>query len=84
MPHRAQKLDGSRARRSLIKRYREQSCEVCEWNGISFGPHDPGRDRETTNKDTEGFDAQFPIRDDWPCGFVDARNWNVRELLIRI
>jgi hypothetical protein len=24
---------------SLIKRYREQSCEVCEWNSISFGPH---------------------------------------------
>jgi hypothetical protein len=69
---------------SLIKRYREQSYEVCEWNGVSFGPHDPGRDRETTNKDTEGFDVQFPIRDDWPCDFVDAREWNVRELLIRI
>jgi hypothetical protein len=69
---------------SLIKRYRQQSSEVCEWNGISFGPHDPGRDRETTNKDTEGFDAQFPIKDDLPCDFVDAREWNVRELLIRI
>jgi glutathione peroxidase-family protein len=69
---------------SLIKRYRQQSSEVCEWNGNSFGPHDPGRERETSNKAPDGFDAQFPIRDDWPCDSIEPRGWNVRELLIQI
>jgi len=69
---------------ALIRHYKAQNAAVCEWNGNSFGPHDPGRDRETTNKATQGFDTQFPIRDDWPCAFVEAREWNIRELLIRI
>lgn len=69
---------------SLIARYAQQSSDLCEWNGNSFGPHDPGRERETSNKAPEGFDTQFPIRDDWPCGFVTAGEWNIRELLVRI
>ncbi len=69
---------------ALIRHYKAQDAAVCEWNGNSFGPHDPGRDRETTNKPTQGFDAQFPIKDDWPCAFVEARKWNIRELLILI
>jgi hypothetical protein len=27
---------------------------------------------------------QFPIRHEWPCEFVEAREWNIRELLIRM
>ena len=67
---------------SLIGYYKQQPGNLCEWNGNGFGPHDPGRDRETTNKAPDGFDSQCPIRNDWECTFVDAREWNVRELLI--
>ncbi len=69
---------------SLISHYKQQPGNLCEWNGISFGPHDPGRDRETTNKAPEGFDSQFPIREDWACSGVGAGEWNISELLIRI
>jgi hypothetical protein len=67
---------------SLIDYYKKQSGNSCEWNGKSFGPHDPGRNRETTNKAPLGFDSQFPIRDDWPCGAVTAGEWNIRDLLM--
>ena len=69
---------------SLLSHYEQQPGNLCEWNGNSFGPHDPGRDRETTNKAPDGFDAQFPIRDDWPSGGVTVGNWNIRELLIQM
>ena len=69
---------------ALITHYKQQTGSVCEWNGNSFGPHDPGRDRETTNKAPDGFDTQFPIREEWPCSGVAAGDWNIRELLIRI
>lgn len=68
---------------ALIAHYKGKPGN-CEWNGNSFGSHDPGRDRETTNKPPDGFDAQFPIRHDWPCSGVVARDWNVRELLMQI
>lgn len=67
---------------SLINYYKKQPGNYCEWNGNGFGPHDPGRNRETTNKPPEGFDSQFPIRDEWPCSGVTAREWNIRELLM--
>jgi hypothetical protein len=67
---------------ALIQHYAE--LHLSEWNGIGFGPHDPGRNRETTDADQEGFDVQFPIRHEWPCEFVEAREWNIRELLIRM
>lgn len=66
---------------SLIKHYKEQPG-VCEWNGNGFGPHDPGRNREMTDKDPDGFDAMYPIRDDWPCDWIEAGEWNARELLL--
>jgi len=69
---------------TLIKYYTGQGGNLCEWNGNSFGPHDPGRERETSNKPPDGFDAQFPVKDDWPCDFVEAKEWNIRELLVRI
>ena len=69
---------------SLIGHYKGLPGNLCEWNGNGFGPHDPGRDRETTNKPPDGFDSQFPIRYDWPCSGVAAKEWNIRELLIQI
>jgi hypothetical protein len=68
---------------SLIAHYKAQAG-VCEWNGNGFGIHDPGRNREETNKEPDGFDSQFEIREDWPCTWVYAREWNVLELLIRM
>jgi hypothetical protein len=53
----------------------------CAWNGNGFGPHDPGRERETTDKPPDGFDAQFPIREDWPCRGIAAGKWNCNDLL---
>ncbi len=64
---------------SLINYHKAQG--LAAWNGISFGPHDPGRPRETTNKPPDGFDAQFPIRHDWVPEGVDAGNWNAAKLL---
>lgn len=66
---------------SLINYYKNEPGG-CEWNGKSFGPHDPGRNREQTNKPPFGFDSQFPIREDWPCDAVTAKEWNVRDLLV--
>jgi hypothetical protein len=66
---------------SLIEHYKTQAG-VCEWNGNGFGIHDPGRNREETNQDPEGFDSQFDIRDDWPCTGIQAGEYNARELLI--
>jgi hypothetical protein len=62
----------------LISYYRRQG--LCEWNGNGFGPHDPGRNREETNKPPEGFDAQFPIRADYPTE-ISAGEYPANELL---
>lgn len=67
---------------ALITYYQEK--DLCEWNGSSFGPHDPGRERETTNKPPHGFDASYPIRADWILDGIEARPWNARELLIEV
>lgn len=66
---------------ALIKYHRKLGKGTCPWNGNSFGPHDPGRERETTNKPTKGFDAQYPIREDWPCSWIKAGEFTVQELL---
>jgi hypothetical protein len=63
----------------MIKHFRAQ--DLCEWNGNGFGPHDPGRNRETTNKPPEGFDATFPIKADWPCEGVKAGTHEANSLL---
>ncbi len=69
---------------ALIKFYKDRAAGDCEWNGNGFGPNDPGRERETTNKDPDGFDAQYPIRHDWPCTWATAGDWNALDLLIRL
>jgi hypothetical protein len=66
---------------SLIKFYRKSGGGECPWNGNGFGPHDPGRERETTNKPPDGFDAQYPIRDDWPCPWITPGDYTAYEIL---
>lgn len=65
---------------ALIRFYRDDP-NACAWNGNGFGPHDPGRNRETTNKSPIGFDMQYPIREDWPCDRIAAGQWNGNDLL---
>jgi hypothetical protein len=48
----------------LIKHYR--TVGAVTWNGSGFGSNDPGRERETTNKKPDGFDASYPISIDEP------------------
>ena len=66
---------------SLIKHYKHNDRTVCTWNGNGFGPHDPGRERETTDKDPEGFDMLYPIREDWVCDWISAGDVGCKELL---
>ncbi len=66
---------------SLFKYYRNAGEGACAWNGNGFGPHDPGRERETTNKPPDGFDAQYPIRQNWACDWIKTGNWNAAKLL---
>jgi hypothetical protein len=64
-----------------IKYYRDAGEGLFAWNRNGFGPHDPGRERETTNKAPDGFDAQYPIRQDWACDWIKAGDRNVADLL---
>ncbi|MBI3693813.1 MAG: GIY-YIG nuclease family protein [Acidobacteria bacterium] len=66
---------------SLINHYRRHGTGECRWNGNGFGPHDPGREREETDKPPDGFDAQYPIRDDWRCDWIKAGEHNAAELI---
>lgn len=66
---------------ALIKYHRNLGRSNCPWNGNGFGPHDPGRERETTNKAPDGFDSTYPIRDDWVCSWIKSGEYNVEELL---
>ncbi|MBI3665867.1 MAG: Eco29kI family restriction endonuclease [Acidobacteria bacterium] len=66
---------------SLIKYYRKAGTGKCAWNGNGFGPHDPGRERETTNKAPDGFDATYPIREDWLCSWIKSSEYTAYDLL---
>jgi hypothetical protein len=55
-----------------------------EWNGSGFGSNDPGRERETTNKPEQGFDARFPIEIDAPVDILQAGDYVVLDALIAI
>ena len=63
---------------NLIKYY--QNKGLCEWNGNGFGPHDPGRNREETDKPPEGFDQKYPIRANYPTG-IKAGDYEANNLL---
>lgn len=70
--------------KALMTHYRSVDRSPCEWNGNGFGPHDPGRRREETNKPAEGFDNRFPIRPEFPCASVQAGDRSVLELLLEL
>ncbi|RYF61121.1 MAG: hypothetical protein EOO27_03280 [Comamonadaceae bacterium] len=54
----------------LIKHYRAKHDGAAAWNGSGFGSNDPGRQRETTNRQPEGFDDQHPIDIDLPGDYL--------------
>lgn len=54
----------------LIKHYRSLNTGAVVWNGSGFGSNDPGRERETTNRQPEGFDNQHPINIDVPGDYL--------------
>jgi hypothetical protein len=58
--------------------------DLAEWNGNGFGPHDPGRNREETDKPPDGFDQQYPIRFDFPCDEITAGTYDLTALLVAL
>lgn len=66
----------------IIAHFQRQN--LCEWNGGGFGQHDPGRNREETNKPPYGFDSQFPIKTDWPCIGVESGAYEANDLLQKV
>ncbi|WP_460900171.1 Eco29kI family restriction endonuclease [Paraburkholderia jirisanensis] len=69
---------------SMIRHHKKKGPGLCEWNGNGFGPHDPGRNRELTNKAPDGFDMRYPIKEDWPCTWVAPGEWKVLNLLVAL
>ncbi|WP_321968365.1 Eco29kI family restriction endonuclease [Burkholderia cepacia] len=69
---------------SMIRHHKAKSVGLCEWNGNGFGPHDPGRNREVTNKAPDGFDMRYPINDEWPCTWIPAGKWVALDLLVTL
>ena len=67
---------------SLISHYKSSADDECEWNGIGFGTHDPGRIREKTDKPPDGFDMRYPIRLNWVCDWIEAGEWDLLKLMI--
>jgi len=55
-----------------------------EWNGSGFGSNDPGRERETTNKPEQGFDARFPIDIDTPLDVLTPGQTTVHGALMEL
>ncbi len=51
---------------------------------MGFGLHDPGRNRDSTVLRQDHFDAQYPIRLDWPCEGLNAGHYAVTTLLARL
>ncbi len=62
---------------SLIKHYK--GAGLCEWNTKGLGNHDPGRRREDT--ETNDFDSDYPIDENFVPEGIDPRLWNARDLL---
>lgn len=52
-----------------------------EWNGSGFGANDPGRERETTKKPPEGFDAMYPVDIDLPGDYLPMGIQSVADAL---
>lgn len=69
---------------ALINHHKKARKGACAWNGNGFGPHDTGRDRDTTDKRIDGFDKQFPIRVDWTCEWIAKGSYHAFELLLNM
>ncbi len=63
----------------LVKLFKAEHPEM--WNGIGFGPKDPGKERDTTNPSY--FDRHYPIRDDFPVPDVNEQE-TVGSLLTKM
>lgn len=66
----------------LIAHYRAQGS--VPWNGSGFGSNDPGRNRETTNQDPDGFDASYPIDIDLPVDLLPPGPTRIADALARM
>lgn len=51
------------------------------WNGSGFGPHDPGRDRDTTRLKAGHFDQLFPIDLNMPVDLTGHATWDLSDAL---
>jgi hypothetical protein len=56
----------------------------CAWNGMGFGLHDPGRNRDSTVLRTDHFDSAYPIQLDWACEEIARGRYTARELLTQL
>lgn len=66
----------------LIAHYRAK--DPVPWNGSGFGSNDPGRERETTNKNPDGFDASYPIDIDLPAELLPPGSMRIADALARL
>ena len=67
----------------LIGFYRARE-QAPSWNGSGFGSNDPGRERETTNKPLEGFDARYPLDIDRAEIMLEPGTYTVGDALTRL
>jgi hypothetical protein len=51
------------------------------WQNSGFGNNDPGRNRDSSRIKMDHWDAQFPIRLDWPCSAIPAGVYDAARLL---
>jgi hypothetical protein len=61
----------------LIRHFRQ--AELCEWNGMGFGPNDPGVERDTQKPSR--FDLEFPINTDAECGWAERGTHSLYDVL---
>lgn len=62
----------------LIKLFQDEGS--CAWNGMGFGLHDPGRNRDTTELRDDHFDRRYPVRLDWSCEGIKSGSYTVTKL----
>ncbi|MGC2374480.1 MAG: Eco29kI family restriction endonuclease [Solirubrobacteraceae bacterium] len=63
----------------LIRVFQDEGS--CAWNGMGFGLHDPGRNRDSTVLRDNHFDLAYPIRLDWVCEGIAAGTYTVLDML---
>lgn len=68
----------------LIGHYRALNTGAATWNGSGFGSNDPGRQRETTNRQPDGFDNNHPINIDLPGEYLAPGSMPVATALANL